>query len=157
MRYDIVSDTHGYLSEELLEALKGADLIVHAGDMCSVSDFHTLQAIAPIRMCLGNNDWDPYAYGLLVKKKIKFRSEGFRWQVSHYERNIDPTSCDIGIFGHTHRSSIAVHQRTHTLMINPGSPTWPRDGKASIARVIVDGGRITDAQIVVLGEEKRYW
>ena len=50
MRFDIVSDTHGHLSQELLEALQGADCIVHAGDMCSDSDYRTLSRIAPLRM-----------------------------------------------------------------------------------------------------------
>ena len=31
-RIDIISDTHGYLSPALLDELKGADLIIHAGD-----------------------------------------------------------------------------------------------------------------------------
>ena len=32
VRFDVISDTHGYLSSELLEALQGANYIVHAGD-----------------------------------------------------------------------------------------------------------------------------
>ena len=56
MRFDIVSDTHGYLSDELLSELQGADVIVHAGDMCSESDFHTLNDIAMTYMCKGNHD-----------------------------------------------------------------------------------------------------
>ena len=39
MRYDIISDTHGHLSSELLRELEGADLILHAGDCCSVDDY----------------------------------------------------------------------------------------------------------------------
>mgnify|MGYP003373323359 CR=1 FL=1 len=38
-RIDIISDTHGYLSDELLAALEGADLIIHAGDMTSEADW----------------------------------------------------------------------------------------------------------------------
>ena len=47
MRYDIVSDTHGYLSPALLAELEGADVIVHAGDICSPSDYRRLEEIAP--------------------------------------------------------------------------------------------------------------
>ena len=36
MRIDIISDTHGNLSDELMAQLKGADAIVHAGDMLSL-------------------------------------------------------------------------------------------------------------------------
>jgi uncharacterized protein len=61
-RVAVISDTHGYLSEELIHALRGADLIVHAGDICSASDFRTLSGMAPLKLCLGNNDWG-YDYG----------------------------------------------------------------------------------------------
>ena len=58
MRYDIISDTHGHLSPELLRALEGADFIVHAGDICSGSDWRTLCGLADeVHACLGNNDF----------------------------------------------------------------------------------------------------
>ena len=56
MRYDIIADTHGYLSDELLHALEGADVIVHAGDICSAGDLRRLEDIASVKFCLGNND-----------------------------------------------------------------------------------------------------
>ncbi len=45
VRFDVISDTHGYLSSELLEALQGANYIVHAGDITSNADYQTLQKI----------------------------------------------------------------------------------------------------------------
>ena len=69
VRFDVISDTHGYLSSELLEALQGANYIVHAGDITSNADYQTLQKIAPVKLCLGNNDFC-YNYGPMVKKKI---------------------------------------------------------------------------------------
>ena len=56
MRYDIISDTHGFLEPDLLDQLQGTDVIVHAGDICSGADYRTLPKIAPVKMCLGNND-----------------------------------------------------------------------------------------------------
>ena len=46
-RIDIISDTHGYLSPALLDELKGADLIIHAGDLTSEMDYEHLRTIAP--------------------------------------------------------------------------------------------------------------
>ena len=80
MRFDIVSDTHGHLSEELIAALQGADYIVHAGDICSDANFRRLQRIAPVHACLGNNDWGG-EYGPDVKRTTKFFAGGLRWQV----------------------------------------------------------------------------
>ena len=65
VRFDVISDTHGYLSSELLEALQGANYIVHAGDITSNADYQTLQKIAPVKLCLGNNDFC-YNYGPMV-------------------------------------------------------------------------------------------
>ena len=47
-RIDVLSDTHGRLSHEVLDALDGCDLIVHAGDITSDEDFVTLGALAPV-------------------------------------------------------------------------------------------------------------
>lgn len=151
MRFDIVSDTHGHLSEKLLRAVRGADYIVHAGDMCSASDYRTLSNIAPVLMCLGNNDWS-VDYGPGVSRVTKFFSAGLRWQVCHYVERLDLETCDIAICGHTHRPFIERDERTHTLIMNPGSPTFPRtkDGP-TIGRIIADKGTVSDARIIRLG------
>ena len=147
-RFDIVSDTHGYLSPELLSELAGADVIVHAGDICSPSDFRTLERIAPLRLCLGNNDW-AYDYGPQVKQTVRFFSSGLRWQLNHYRQRLDLSSCDIAICGHTHRPMI--ERMGDVLVMNPGSPTYPRRGGASMGRIICDDGVVVSAEIVPLG------
>lgn len=157
MRYDIVSDTHGYLSEELLGLLDGADAIVHAGDICSTMDYEVLSQIAPVHACLGNNDWDPYAYPPDVKDFVRFFSSGLRWQICHYERKLDPTTADIAICGHSHRPFVRRDPATGCLMMNPGSPTWPRGGFPSIGRILVDDGHITSAEILKLETDGRRW
>lgn len=156
MRYDIISDTHGWLSEELLRQLQGADVIVHAGDICSPSDYVTLQNIAPVHLCLGNNDWDNRDYSPRVRKKVRFESEGFRWQICHYERKLDLSSCDIAVCGHTHRPFIERDQTTGTIVINPGSPSLPRNGYPSMVRLVVNKGKISELRIIKL-DEKNKW
>ncbi|MCC6102613.1 MAG: YfcE family phosphodiesterase [Olegusella sp.] len=150
MRYDIVSDTHGALSSELIEALQGADVIVHAGDIGSAETYTQLAAIAPVHACLGNNDWASL-YGPSVKRKIAFFSEGFRWMVCHYERDLDLKRCDIAICGHTHRPFVRRDHHTNTLVMNPGSPTWPRSGEPSMGRIIVKNETIVEARVFDLG------
>ena len=53
-RIDIISDTHGLLSDGLLAQLEGADLIIHAGDITSDADYLHLRSLAPLRAVLGN-------------------------------------------------------------------------------------------------------
>lgn len=149
-RFDIISDTHGFLSPELLSELAGADVIVHAGDICSASDLRTLEAIAPVRMALGNNDW-PYDYGPMVKDRIVFLGGGLRWQTAHYRWRLNLTMCDVAIFGHTHTPVLERDEWTDTLVMNPGSPTYPRRSKPSMGRIYVEDGHVVDAQIITLG------
>ena len=142
VRFDVISDTHGYLSSELLEALQGANYIVHAGDITSNADYQTLQKIAPVKLCLGNNDFC-YNYGPMVKKKV----------ICHYREKLDLVKCNIAICGHTHRPFIQRDEWTNTLVMNPGSPTYPRGHEgATIGRIIVDDetAQVVSAEIISL-------
>ena len=149
MRYDIIADTHGHLSDALLEELKGADCIVHAGDFCSEEDYWTLANIAPIHACLGNNDWG-MEYPKSVKRFIQFSSAGLNWEVCHYEERLDLKICDIAICGHSHRPFIERDKRTGTLVMNPGSPTFPRASGPSMGRIIAENGVVQSAEIIYL-------
>ena len=150
MRFDIVSDTHGRLSDELLRELRGADYIVHAGDMCSESDYRRLARMAPLRMCLGNNDWGS-DYGPEVKRVTKFFAGGLHWQVCHYQERLDLLTCDVAVCGHTHRPLVERDARTRTLVVNPGSPTFPRTGQGpTIGRIIAENGHVSEVRIIGL-------
>lgn len=148
-RYDIISDTHGFLSPELLAELAGADVIVHAGDICSPTDYLTLCDIARVQMCLGNNDW-PSDYGPMVKDRKIFLGSGLKWQVAHYRRRLNLTMSDIAICGHTHTPYVERDEWTGTLVMNPGSPTFPRRSQPSMGRILVEDGKVVEARIITL-------
>ena len=148
MRIDVVSDTHGYLSPELLEALEGADLIIPAGDITSDMDWEELRCIAPIKAVLGNNDWH-YSYGPEVVKLNMFEYEGLDFAVAHYREDLPLGSVDVAVCGHTHRARIERVGRT--TVVKPGSASYPRGGAGpSIARLIVEDGYLRSAEIVLL-------
>lgn len=147
-RIDIVSDTHGSLSSELLRELRGADLIIHAGDITSEEDFEQLKMIAPIRAVLGNNDYF-YNYGPDVKTTLSFTYEGLRFFVAHYREELPRNGIDVGVCGHTH-----VPKMEHVgsaLIVNPGSASLPRTQRGpSIARMFVSDGAILSCDHVFL-------
>lgn len=149
-RYDIIADTHGFLSPGLLENLQGANVIVHAGDICSPSDYRTLCDIAPVQMCLGNNDW-AYDYGPLVRARKIFYGSGLKWQINHYREHLNLSMSDIAICGHTHTPFVERDEWTKTLVMNPGSPTYPRRSRPSMGRIVCeDDGTILEARIIEL-------
>ncbi len=60
----VISDTHGLLRPEAVEALRGSEMIVHAGDIGSPEVLRGLEAIAPVIAVRGNNDREPWAKDL---------------------------------------------------------------------------------------------
>ena len=151
-RVDIVSDTHGTLSPELLSQLKGADLIVCAGDVTSVEDYDRLCCIAPVHAVLGNNDYF-FDYGPSVSRLATFEYEGLSFAVAHYREDLAKIDADVKVFGHTH---VPVSQRVgETVWVNPGSPTFPRSEVGpSFARALVVPGEVQSVEIVRLSARR---
>jgi putative phosphoesterase len=52
----VISDTHGLVRPQAIEAIQGADLILHAGDIGNQEVLDTLKEIAPVVAVRGNND-----------------------------------------------------------------------------------------------------
>ena len=60
----LISDTHGLLRKEAIEALRGVDLIPHAGDVGDPAILQTLETIATVFAVRGNIDTAPWASDL---------------------------------------------------------------------------------------------
>ena len=60
----VISDTHGLLREEALVALKGSDLIIHAGDVGKPEIIDRLRDLAPVVAVRGNVDKGAWALAL---------------------------------------------------------------------------------------------
>ena len=60
-RIGIISDTHGLVRPEAVQALVGVDLIVHAGDIGSLAVIEELRRLAPVRAVRGNVDRGAWA------------------------------------------------------------------------------------------------
>src|SRR5438445_7987388 len=63
-RIGLISDTHGLLRKEALEALRGSELIIHAGDAGKPEILEALKEIAPLVAVRGNVDTEPWAKAL---------------------------------------------------------------------------------------------
>lgn len=147
-RIDIISDTHGHLSERLLAELEGADLVIHAGDITSENDWALLGTVAPMRGVLGNND-HYYDYGPEVKRLARFTYEGLEFAVAHYREDLPLAEVDVAVCGHTHRAKI--EQVGRCLVINPGSASYPRGmGGPSMVRLHVADGTVISYKLLQL-------
>lgn len=148
-RIDIISDTHGRLSDQLLEAIQGCDLLIHAGDITSEEDFEELKASVPaLKAVLGNNDYY-YSYGPKVVPLNIFVYEGLRFSVAHYREDLPVGTSDVAVCGHTHRAKLT--QVGRCLVVNPGSASYPRGaGGPTMARLLVENGQVLSSEIVDL-------
>ena len=88
-------------------------------------------------------------YGPDVRSTATFTYEGLRFAMTHYRENLPEGAIDVAVCGHTHRPVIV--RRGRGLLVNPGSPTYPRtmDGP-SMARMYVQDGQVLSAEIVSL-------
>ena len=132
----VISDTHGILRPQAVEALRGCEALIHAGDVGRVQVLETLRGLAPVFAVRGNTDTDEWAETLPETEVVEVL--GRRIYLLHdVERlDLDPGAAGFGavIFGHSHRPEI--RRRDGVLYLNPGS-AGPRrfDLPISVARV----------------------
>lgn len=146
----LISDTHGLLRPEVFAPLKGAELIVHAGDIGPKEIIEALETIAPVHVVRGNCDYDAWAMTLPQTHVVSF--EGYDLYVLHDvgRLDLDPKAAGLAavIYGHTHWPQI--EDRAGVLFLNPGSAgrkrfTYP----VSVARLWV-GPEGLEAEIIEL-------
>lgn len=63
-RIGVISDSHGLLRAETVQALRDSELIIHAGDIGKAAILDTLRALAPVKAVRGNVDREPWARSL---------------------------------------------------------------------------------------------
>ena len=117
----VISDTHGLVRPQVLEILKGLELIVHAGDIGNADVLKTLESIAPVIAVRGNNDRGSWAERIPLTNVVEHRSY-FLYVLHELDHlDVDPVVSEMSavIFGHSHRAS--VEQRRNVLFLNPGS------------------------------------
>lgn len=160
MRVVALADTHAprrwrSCPPRVAEQLRGADLILHAGDVCTAAVLDELADYAPVRAVLGNNDRaDVAAWG--APETAEFDLDGLRVAMIHDTgpaagrlarlRRTFP-GVDLVVFGHSH---IPLDESGDGLRIfNPGSPTdRRRQPRGTIGVLRVTGGRLLAAAVV---------
>jgi putative phosphoesterase len=137
----VISDTHGLLRPEALDALIGSDAIVHAGDVGRPEILERLAALAPVTAVRGNVDVKPWAESLPITAAAEFA--GTRLYVIHDRADLArypvPAGTNIVIFGHSHKA-FAEWRDDGVLWFNPGS-AGPRRFRlpASVGLIRLDG------------------
>ncbi len=149
MELAIISDTHlprgaRRIPDGCLRRLRGADAIVHAGDLSTLAVLHELRALGPPVTAVHGNVDDVATRAALPEAAV-LSAAGHRIAVVHDAgpavgrlarmRRRFP-GVDAVVFGHSH---IPLHEREEDgfQIFNPGSPTERRShGRAGPAHTM---------------------
>lgn len=150
MRILVFSDTHTLVEPCIrqIEAIKGVDMVIHAGDhMADALKIAAAFPDIPVKCVCGNCDPQTQPTELLVEaegKKI-FVTHGHKYAVK-YESDYDTLydrarwlGAEVAVFGHTHQSCEIKHGGI--ILLNPGSV---RSGR-SFAVIETENGKIGTA------------
>lgn len=178
MRIGLIGDTHypeaGPLWDEAYDAFAGVDLILHAGDLhtTEILDWLEDRCGVPVLGVRGNGDDGGGGRPLCdedhrLKLARKLDLEGVRIGLVHDatlpewppHRTLETIMehefggpVDVLVHGHTHIE--AIEEMRGVLLVNPGSPTFPRNMARSLGTVAfleIDAG-VAAARIHRLGE-----
>jgi hypothetical protein len=121
MTIGVISDTHGVLRSEARNALRGSELILHAGDLGSAEVLRDLQRIAPVVAVRGNVDVEAWAKQLRTVEIAECAGKTFYLLHRVADLKLKPKVAGLAavIFGHSHRP--AIGWQDSVLYFNPGS------------------------------------
>jgi len=160
MRVVALADTHAprrwkSCPPPVAEQLRGADLILHAGDVCTAAVLDELAQYAPVLAVAGNNDGpDVAAWG--APPTLQADLDGLRVAMIHDSgaaagrlprlRRRFP-GAGLVVFGHSH---IPLDDEAGGLRIfNPGSPTdRRRQPHGTVGVLHIESGQVAEARII---------
>jgi hypothetical protein len=149
-RVGLIADTHGLLRPEAVRALRGSEVIIHAGDIGKATILEVLRDVAPVTAVRGNIDRGAWAHALPTTAALQI---GQVWvYVIHdiQELNLVPEAAGfkVVVSGHSHQSSI--QERNGVLFVNPGS-AGPRRFTLPVSIALMEvQGTTVDVRLVGL-------
>lgn len=143
MTIGVISDTHGLLRLEALEALRGVDHILHAGDVGDPAILDALASVAPVTAIRGNVDMAGRCAELPATDGVELAGRLFYLVHSVHDLDIHPEAAAVAVVisGHSHKAS--VEQRGKVIYLNPGS-AGPRRFSLPItlAKIVIVGAQM---------------
>lgn len=117
----LISDTHGLMRQQALTALKGTDLIIHAGDVGKPGIIEQLRAVAPVVAVRGNVDKGAWASELPMTAVAEAGSVLIYVLHDIQQLDLDPAAAkfNIVVSGHSHKPGRT--ERAGVMYLNPGS------------------------------------
>jgi uncharacterized protein len=147
----VISDTHGLLRPEAIDALRGSEHIIHAGDVGSIEILEKLSAIGSVTAVRGNIDKEVWSRKLPQTQVLELG--GISIYVLHDLAQLDlkpkAAGFSVVVSGHSHVPK--QETREGVLYFNPGS-AGPRRFKlpVSIGKLVVENGNVRGELVTLL-------
>ncbi|MET3732597.1 metallophosphoesterase family protein [Moheibacter stercoris] len=158
----LLSDTHSYIDERILDFASQADEIWHAGDIGDLNLTDQLAKIAPVRAVFGNID------NAEIRKEFplnnRFEVEGVDVLITHiggYPGKYSPAISEeiyanppkLFISGHSHILKVMPDRNLNLLHMNPGACGIHGFHQIrTMLRFTVDSGKIDNLEVIELGK-----
>jgi len=148
----VISDTHGLLRPEAIEALRGAARILHAGDIGAPEILKALVKIAPVTAVRGNVDRESWARSIPLNDVIEVEEVSIYVLHILEELDLKPHASGFGavVYGHSHVPK--AETRKGVLYFNPGSAGPRRFAlPVTVGRLVIEGGVVRGEIIELAG------
>lgn len=163
MKIGLISDTHGYLDEQIFKYFADCDEIWHAGDIGTLEVAQRLEQFKPIRAVWGNIDGEEIRARYLENEI--FMCEDKKVWITHiggkpprYSKGIKAKLKEIKpqlfICGHSHILRVISDSKIGNLLyINPGAAgVQGFHSIRTILRFDLSAGKISNMQVIELGK-----
>jgi putative phosphoesterase len=159
----LLSDTHGFIDEQIMKFVRQADEVWHAGDIGSIAVLDALKNTKPLRAVYGNIDNQAIRAELPLDQQFTIDNTAV-WitHIGGYPKRYDQRIKDsisknppqLFISGHSHILKVVHDKKLNLLHMNPGAA-----GKhgfhqvRTLLRFEIDSGKISNLEVIEL--EKR--
>jgi putative phosphoesterase len=150
LRVGVISDTHGLVRPQAIEALRGADVIVHAGDVGGPHVLRELGELAPVIAVRGNVDTEPWAKALPDRRRLELGGANVLLLHDRARAGASPAAegVDVVVFGHSHEP--LTDRQGGVLWFNPGSAGPKRLSlPVSLGVLEIEDGRVRHRHLFV--------
>ena len=161
-RIGLISDTHGFLDDNVFEHFKNCQEIWHAGDFGNIAlaDKLSTQSGLTVRGVYGNIDGNDIR--AIYPEKLHFTVEGinvFMQHIGGYPNRYAPGvkneiiehKSKLFISGHSHILKIMYDEKLNCLHMNPGAAGKQGWHKVrTLIRFVIDGDDMRDCEVIEL-------
>lgn len=158
----LLSDTHGYMDDQILKFVKQADEVWHAGDVGDIAVTDAIKSLKPLRAVYGNIDANEIRTEFPLD--AKFTIENVTVWITHiggYPKRYDSRVKEeihknppaIFISGHSHILKVVFDKKLNLLHLNPGAAgKYGFHNVRTMLRFEINKDKIENLEIIELGK-----